>query len=82
MLPILGTDGLETNVESETGLIDMDDTTHNSPGGPGYIPTLPVGGAGGKTVELSNSDLCCRGDYTHPDLGTLASGSVPGSSSY
>ena len=56
MLPILGTDGLETNVESETGLIDMDDTTHNSPGGPGFIPTLPVGGGGGETVELSKSD--------------------------
>ena len=55
-LPVLGTDELDTDVESETGLLDINDVPHNSPAGRTLVPTLPVGSAEVEMVEFSNSD--------------------------
>ena len=53
-LPVLGADELETDVESETGLLDINDVPPHS--FDGHTHTLPVGTAEGETVELSDSE--------------------------
>ena len=52
VLPVVETDNLDTDLESETGLIDIEENIPVSQNMTGYIPNLPVEGAG----VLSDSD--------------------------
>ena len=52
-LPVLGKDKLDTDVESETGLLDITDVPHNSPAGRNLVPNLHVESTEGETVDFS-----------------------------